>query len=319
MVILADRKSDSWEFAEKVQNYIKETKKVEIPVKEVSIEFFRNEEINMEVPENVRRKEVYFIHDSNKYPQDWWVELLLLKDLLLSASAERVNFVLPNMLYGRKDWKDRPHVPISARALAESIAPGLKRIITMDLHAAQGQSIYPSYLPIDNLSSFPAVCNYIKERPSDFGEIEKLVVVAPDVSGAKRVAKFAKKSNSQYPIAVIDKRRHPITGEILSVNLIGDVKDKNCLMLDDLVDSGGTLIEGGDCLKENGAKEMFCYTTHGLYTLGTEKICGKYKKVISGNTHHIKDKNIGIVDMSSVFAEAMYRDYMGESISELFK
>ena len=130
VILLADQNSQAWIFAEKIQDYLLKELQILVPLINIEIEHFKNSELKMHVPDNLRQKDVYFIHDSNKYPQDWWVELLLLKDLLLSASAERVSFVLPNMLYGRKDWKDRPHVPISARALAESIAPGLKRIIT---------------------------------------------------------------------------------------------------------------------------------------------------------------------------------------------
>ena len=123
VVLLADQKSASWKFAEKIKEHIKSQYCIDVPLRELSIKFFRNGEIDMEVPQNVRGKDVYFIHDSNKNPQEWWVELLQLKDLLLSSSAETVSFVLPNMLYSRKDWKDRPHVPISARVVASSISP----------------------------------------------------------------------------------------------------------------------------------------------------------------------------------------------------
>jgi len=319
VVLLADRNSDSWDFAEKIQNYIEGRYLDKLSLKEVSIKFFRNNEIDIEVPENMRGKDVYFIHDSNKNPQDWWVELLLLKDLLPSASAESISFVLPNMLYSRKDWKDRPHVPISARALAESISPGLKRIITMDLHSASTQGFYPARVPLDNLSSFPTVSDYIQERPLDFGELERLVIVTPDVGGTKRAAKFAKKSNSEYPIAIIDKRRDPQTGNIKEMYLLGDVNDKDCLIVDDMIDSGGTLCDASNLLKKNGGKKIYCYSTHGMFTEGTEKVCNKFEKVMTSNTHYIHHNSVEVIDMSSIFAEAIYRAQKGLSISELFK
>ncbi|MEK6824111.1 MAG: ribose-phosphate pyrophosphokinase-like domain-containing protein [Nanoarchaeota archaeon] len=164
MILLADKNSKSWDFAKKIKNYLEKEKKLEIHLEEVSINYFRNKEINMEVKISVRQKDVYFIHDSSKNPQDWWAQLLLLKDLILSSSANSVSFVLPDLFYSRQDKKDRPHVPISARALANSISLDLKRIITMDLHAAQIQGFYSQKIPVDNLYSFPEVVSYLRKN-----------------------------------------------------------------------------------------------------------------------------------------------------------
>jgi ribose-phosphate pyrophosphokinase len=321
VVLLSDPKSDSWKFSEKIRDYINKTYFENVSLKEVSMKLFRNEEIDSDVPsENLRRKDVYFIHDSNKNPQEWWVELLLLKDLLLSASAETVSFVLPNMLYSRKDWKDRPHVPISARALAASISPGLKRIITMDLHSASIQGFYPESMPLDNLPSYPTVIKYIKNNSAEFGELEKIVIVTPDVGGAKRAANFAKNAGSEYPLAIIDKRRNPITGEIKSMNLVGDVENKDCLIFDDIIDSGGTLCDASILLKDKGAKKVYCYATHGLFTKGREELCGSFDRVMTSNTHYRESfPPVEIIDMSPIFAEAIYRAQTGGSISELFE
>jgi len=319
VVLLADPKTPVWGFAEKIKDYIKSTYLADANLNEVSINSFRNGEIDMEVPESVRQKDVYFIHDSNKNPAQWWTELLLLKDLLQSASAETVSFVLPNMLYSRKDWKDRSHVPISARALAASISPGLKRIITMDLHSASIQGFYPSTVPLDNLSSFLPVSNYIKERENTFGRLEDLVIVTPDAGGAKRAKNFAKKSGSRYPIAIIDKRRDPINGKVIEMDFVGDVKDKNCLLFDDILDSGGTLCEASTILKEKGAKKIYSYATHGLFTEGTEKICSCFDKVLVSNTHYRESfPPVDIIDISPLFAEAIYRAQTGNSISTLY-
>jgi ribose-phosphate pyrophosphokinase len=320
-ILLADPNSTSWKFAERIKDYLHSTYSLKVPpLKELSIKFFRNGEIDMEVPENVRRKDVYFIHDSSKNPQEWWVELLLLKDLLLSASVETASFVLPNMLYSRKDWKDRPHVPISARALDSSISPGLKRIITMDLHAADIQGFYPDSMPLDNLPSYPTVINYMKKNSSTFGELEKIVIVTPDVGGAKRAENFAKNAGSDYPIAIVDKRRDPITGKTKSVNLVGDVENKDCLIFDDIIDSGGTLCDAADLLKKKGAKKVYCYATHGLFTNGREDLCCSFDKVMTSNTYYRESfPPVEIIDMSSIFAEAIYQAQTGGSITELFK
>jgi ribose-phosphate pyrophosphokinase len=320
VVLLSDPKTDSWKFAEKIKDYINTNYSREIPLRELSIKFFRNGEIDMEVPENVRCKDVYFIHDPSKNPSEWWIELLLLKDLLLSSSVETISFVLPNMLYSRKDWKDRSHVPISARALASSISHGLKRIITMDLHSASIQGFYPESMPLDNLPSYPTVIDYIKKNPDEFGELEKIVIVTPDVGGAKRAENFAKNAYSKYPIAIVDKRRDPISGKTKSVNLVGDVNEKDCLILDDIIDSGGTLNDAASLLKNNGANKVYCYATHGLFTEGREDLCCSFDKIMTSNTHYRENfPPVEIIDMSPIFAEAIYRAQTGGSISELFK
>jgi ribose-phosphate pyrophosphokinase len=319
VILLADSKTPAWGFAEKIKNYLKTTYSVDVPLNEVSITPFRNGEIDMEVPENVRKKDVYFIHDSAKNPAQWLTELLLIKDLLLSASAETVSFVLPNILFSRKDWKDRPHVPISARAVAASISPGLKRVITMDLHSASIQGFYPSSVPLDNLSSFIPVIDYLREKESYFGKAEDLVIVTPDAGGAKRAKNFAKKIGSKYPIAEIDKRRDPITGNVVEMDFLGDVNNKDCLIFDDILDSGGTLCEAAEKLKENGARKVYCCATHGLFTLGTEKICICFNRVMTTNTHYRESfPPVDIIDVSPLFAEAIYRAQNGISISALY-
>ena len=318
VILLADKESKAWDFAEKIRTYIHDEK-------EVSIKHFRNQEIQMHIPENLRGKDVYFIHDSTKNPQEWWVELLLLKDLLLSASAESVSFVLPDMLYSRQDRKHRPHVPISTRALAMSIFPALKRIITMDLHASQIQGAYPAEVPLDNLYSFPETVRYFREHY--FDELEDLVVVAPDAGGAKRARTFLNKleaaqnnalKKQRYSFALIDKIRLK-SGEIEGMELVGDVKDKNVLIIDDIIDSGKTLCNAARLLKQNGARKLFCYGTHGIFTEGTEMLLTYFDKIITSNTHYQEHNGVEVVDISPLFAEAIYRAEKGLSISKLFE
>lgn len=316
VVLLTDKNSKAWDFAEKIQQYIQYKEHVNIPLKEVSIKHFRNKEIDMHIPENIRKKDMYFIQDSAKNPQEWWVELLLLKDLLLNASVESLSFVLPNMLYSRKDRKEKSRVPISARALANSISPGLKRIITMDLHAAQIQGFYPANVPVDNLYSFPEAVRHLKQNHSN--SLENLVVVSPDSGGAERAESFAKRLKSKYPIALIDKRRIE-AGEIEKMRLVGDVKDKDVLIVDDIIDSGNTLCKAAELLKKNGAKKLFCYATHGLFTLGAKELSKYFDKIMTSNTNYREGNDVEVIDVSPVFAEAIYRAEKGISISKLFE
>lgn len=324
-VLLADKNSASWEFARKIQQYILENKEMQIPLHEVIINKFRNGEIGVHIPENMRKKKVFFIHDSNKNPQEWWVELLLIKDLLLSASAESLTFILPNLLYSRQDRKDKPHVPISARALAKSISSGIRRIITMDLHADQIQGFYPENVPVDNLHSFTEVIRHL--RKYHMNELNNLVIVAPDAGAAGRTKAFLHRlekaqedsfSKQNYSFALLSKERSS-PGEVGEMQLIGNVEGKNCLIADDIIDSGGTLCTAAEVLKANGAQKIMCYGTHGIFTKGTGALCACFDLVMTSNTHSQNNSSLEIVDLSPLFAEAIYRAQCGLSISRLFE
>lgn len=325
VVLLADQTSKSWEFAKKIQIYILEKKEILIPLHDIVFSKFRNGEMGVHIPENMRGKDVYFIHDSSKNPQEWWVEILLVKDLLLSSSAASLTLVLPNMLYSRQDRKDKPHVPISARALSRSISPGIKRIITMDLHAGQVQGFYPETVPVDNLYSFPEVIRYLRKHHSE--DLANLVVVAPDAGAAPRTKAFLKsleKSQEDSPIkneytfALLSKER-PKAGEVGGMYLIGEVKDKNVIIVDDIIDTGGTLCKAAEVLKASGAQKLFCYGTHGIFTKGTIELCACYNAVMTSNTHHQENNPVEVIDVTPLFAEAIYRAHQGLSISKLFE
>ena len=323
VILLADSKTHAWEFAKKIQKYIEQTKEEIAPLHEISIDFFNNKEINMNVKNNLRKKHVYFISDSSKNPQQWWVESLLVKDLLLNASAESVTFVFLDMLYSRQDRKHKSRVPISARAFANSISPGLKRIITMDLHASQIQGFYPANVPLDNLYSFPAVVKHIFQN--HLSSIQELVVVSPDAGGVERAKSFlerleksniANQTKREFSFALISKTR-PREGEIKTMDLVGEVNNKDVLIVDDIIDTGGTLCKAADLLRQNGAKRVFCYATHGIFTKGTEELREKFDLVLTSNTHLVEN-GIEVIDMAPLFAEAIYRIQKGLSISRLF-
>ena len=316
VVLLSDENSKAWDFAKRIQRYIREKKCEEVKLYNVPISLFRNNELQIDPPENIRKKDVYFIQDSSKNPQQWWTELLLIKDMVLGASAASLTFVLPNMLYSRQDRKVKSRVPISARALADSISPGLCRIITMDLHAPQIQGFYPSTTPLDNLYSSPEVVNYLKQR--EFFDPEEIVVVSPDMGGASRAESFAKRIGSKHPIAMIDKRRIK-AGEVGQMRLVGEVSNKNVIVVDDLIDSGGTLCSAAVLLKQNGANKLFCYATHGLFTKGVLELSSCFERIFTSNTHDQTKNNVEAIDVSSVFAEAIFRAQKGYSLSQLFK
>ena len=317
VVLLADPETRAWKFAKKIQDYILSQKEDFVPLRELSLTQFRSGEIHPYVPENMRRKEVYFIQDSTKDPQYWLTELIFTKDLLLRASAEELTFVLPNLLYSRQDRKDKPRVSIHARAVADVISPGLSRVITMDLHADQIQGFYPQTCPLDSLHSFPTTAKYILEHPPC--ELEKLVVVSPDMGGIKRARNLARKLGTNK-IAMISKERSK-PGEIGEMYFLGDVEKKNVLIVDDIIDSGGTLCEAAKLLKERGAEEAYCYGTHGIFSKGTEELNSVFKRIMVSNTHYRENNElpgVEVIDLSPVFAEAIYRAHKGESISELF-
>ena len=316
VILLADENSKAWNFAKKIQKYITDVKCEEVRLYNVPISFFRNNELQIDPPENIRKKDVYFIQDSSKNPQQWWTELLLIKDMVLGASASSLTFVLPNMLYSRQDRKVKSRVPISARALASSISQGVSRIITMDLHAPQIQGFYPATTPLDNLYSAPEAVNYFKQKA--FFDPEEVVVVSPDMGGATRAESFAKRIGSKHPIAMIDKRRIK-AGEVGQMRLVGDVSNKNVLVVDDLIDSGGTLCSAATLLKQNGANRLFCYATHGLFTKGVLELSSCFEKIFTSNTHGQNTNGVEVIDVSSVFAEAIFRAQKGYSLSQLFK
>ena len=301
LVLLADKTSNVWDFAEKMKEYICRKIQQEIPLREVSVKLFSNGEIDMHIPESVRRKDIYFVHDSTKNPQEWWIELLLLQDLLLSNSAESVSFVLPNLLYSRQDRRDKPHVPISARALADSLSPNIKRVLTMDLHSPQIQGFYDSSVPLENLYSFPVVVSYLR-KSSIIQNLDELVVVSPDAGGVKRAEDFSRRLKPRYPMAFLEKRRDT-NGErkINKMILVGSVRGRDVLLIDDIIDSGGTLCKTASVLKKRGAGKLYCYGTHGLFTKGLDELSEYFDGIYCTNSYsNLDNYTIEFGDPSSI-------------------
>jgi ribose-phosphate pyrophosphokinase len=328
VVLLADPKTSAWKFAEKIQNYILENKEKEVHLYKLEMTHFKDKEILPYVPENIRRKDVYLVQSSNKHPNDWLAELILIKDLCLNADVNSLSFVLPYMRYARQDRKHMSRVPISTRAVADAISPGLKRIITMDLHSAQIQNAYPANIPLDNLHSFPELVKHL--RGNHYKDLENLAVACSDVGGAGRANSFYKRllrteellnsKHNNYSLAIISKTRGK-TGSVEDMKLIGNVKGKRVLLLDDVIDTGETLCKAGNLLKQKGAKKLLAYGTHGLFSNGTKEILNTFDVVMVSNTYYKPKKNDGaieIIDMTPTFAEAIYRAQEGLSVSKLF-
>jgi len=322
VVLLADPKSNAWGFADKIREFLSQEKKFNVPLEVVNVRYFPNQEVDLEVPKNVREKDVYFVHDSTKNSQEWWVELLCLSNLLHLASANNINYVLPDMKYSRQDRKPKSRVPITANALAFSLAqyPRIKKIFTMDLHSPQIQGFYAPLIALETLPSSPSLVAFLREK-SGISDLEDMVVVAADKGDVERTEDLCTRLKLKNPPANIYKQRE-LDGsrKIKKMELIGNVRGKKVLIPDDIIDSGKTICNAGNLLLENGATELNCYGTHGWFSNGTEALTNCFNRIIVSNTHN-KDygEKIQVMDVTPIFAKAIHNAQTGESVSELYK
>ena len=234
---------------------------LEMPLTEASVRRFADEEIFVEINENVRGEDVFVVQSTSYPANDNLMELLICIDALRRASASRITAVIPYFGYARQDRKPGPRTPISAKLVANLITvAGASRVLTMDLHAGQIQGFFD--IPTDNLFASPVIAADIRAR---FGS-DKLTMVSPDVGGVVRARSLAKRLNNA-PLAIVDKRRER-AGESEVMNIIGDVDGQTCILLDDIVDSAGTLCNAAAALKQQGATEVFAYCTHGVLSGG---------------------------------------------------
>ncbi|MEM4641163.1 MAG: ribose-phosphate diphosphokinase [Candidatus Pacearchaeota archaeon] len=315
IVLLADPGSDSWQQALDIFNYLKN--KIDVRLVKIEIKKFRNGEKKVKIQENVRRKICFFLHDSSKNPEEWFFELLATLQALKNSGASEIVAVLPCLLYSRQDRKDEPRVAINAKLIADCISMYADRVITIDLHAAQIQGFYS--IPLDNLYSFPVVINYLKEKHSEL--LKDLVIVATDAGAAKLAYSFSKRLNNlgiKSDIALGSKQR-PKEGEVSEIKIIGDVNNKNALIVDDIIDSGNTIVKCSEVLKKEKAKKIFVYATHGIFSEGAEKF-KEIEKIFTTNTMYNKNyEKVEVISLTNLLAEAIYREAVGESLSELFE
>jgi ribose-phosphate pyrophosphokinase len=287
-----------------------------IPLTKASIKKFSDEEIFVEVNENVRGQDVYVIQSTSKPANDNLVELLVCIDALKRASAKQITAVIPYFGYARQDRKPGPRTPISAKLVANLITKsGADRVLTIDLHAGQIQGFFD--IPVDNLYAAPILLEDIKKNY----DLDRTVIISPDVGGVVRARYIANRLN--IGLAIVDKRREVANiSEVL--NIIGDVKEKNCILIDDIVDTAGTLTNAGEALLNVGAKTVSAYVSHGVLSGNAlEKIKKSVlTEIVITNTISSllsEDKNkIRRLSVAPLIAEAVKRIDNHSSVSSLF-
>ncbi|MGD9642495.1 MAG: ribose-phosphate diphosphokinase [Elusimicrobiales bacterium] len=286
-----------------------------VPLSEANVNRFADGEIDVRILESVRGEDCYVIQPTCGPVNDNLMELLIFMDALRRASAGRITAVVPYYGYARADRKPAPRVAITAKLVANLITEaGASRVITLDLHAAQIQGFFD--IPLDHLYSRPAILEYIRNR-----NFENTVVVSPDVGSVERARSFAKRLD--MGLVIIDKRR-PRPNEAVVYNIIGDVNGKTCFIFDDLVDTAGTLCQVAASIKEHGAAKIIAAATHGVLSRDAIERIDKspIEELILSDTIPVnasKSAKIKIVSVAPILAEAIKRNHMGESISELFK
>ena len=293
------------------------SKQLKLKLVNTNIKRFSDGEIYIEINENIRGNSVFVIQSTSNPANDNLMELLLCIDALRRSSAKNITAVIPYYGYARQDRKVVPRTSISAKVVANLITnAGASRVVTVDLHAGQIQGFFD--MPVDNLFTTPLFARYIKRKLKN----KKLICVSPDVGGVQRTRGLATKIKAD--LAIIDKRR-PRPGKSKVMNIIGDVKGKTCIIVDDIIDSGGTIINAVDALKKNGATEVYVFITHAVLSGdAVNKIKkSKIKKLIITDTidnyNKIKNNNkIEVLSISSLMAEAIKRISNSTSVSDLF-
>jgi ribose-phosphate pyrophosphokinase len=290
---------------------------LDIPVGDATVTEFSDGEIMVQINENVRGSDVFVLQPTSMPVNRHLMELLLMVDALKRASARRITAVLPYYGYARQDRKVQPRVPISAKLVADLItAAGINRVLTMDLHAAQIQGFFN--IPVDNLYASPVLLDYVHTMYS----FENLVIVSPDAGGVERARSFAKKL--ECSIAIIDKRRE--TANVSQImNVIGDVEDKDTIILDDMIDTGGTTIQAAAALKDKGAKRVVAACTHAVLSdNAVEKLNNSViEELIVTNTIPLDSKKeqcrkLNVLSIAPLIGEAIKRIHEESSISSLF-
>ena len=283
-----------------------------------SIRKFADGEIYIEINENIRGNSIFIIQSISSPANDNLMELLLCIDALKRSSAKNITAVIPYFGYARQDRKVVPRTSISAKLVSNLITKaGADRVVTVDLHAGQIQGFFD--IPVDNLFSTPIFARHVRKRIKS----KKIICVAPDVGGTERARALGKLLN--VGLAIVDKRR-PKPGQSQVMNVIGDVKNQTCVIVDDIIDSGGTIVNAAKALKQRGAKEVYVYITHGV--LSGEAVKKIKNSVIKNlvitdtidNSQKTKNvKNIEVLPISSLMGEAIKRISNSTSVSDLFK
>lgn len=293
------------------ENIVKE---LHVPIGQARVSRFSDGEIRVKIEENVRGADCFVIQPTCPSVNENVMELLIIIDALKRASASRITAVMPYYGYGRQDRKAEPRVPITSKLVANLIvAAGATRILSMDLHAGQIQGFFD--IPVDHLYGTPVFLKYLKSK-----KIKDMIIVSPDAGGAERARAFAKHLHSD--LAIVDKRR-PKPNEAAIMNIIGDVKDKVAIILDDIVDTAGTMVKVAEAIKNAGATSVFAAISHGVLSgNATEKVSKScLEELIITDSIPLGDKKhdkIKVLSIASLLAEGIRRIKNHESVSELF-
>jgi ribose-phosphate pyrophosphokinase len=299
------------ELAQKISEYLA------TPLVQTKITRFSDGEIFVEIKENVRGADVFIIQPTCPPVNENLVELLIMIDAARRASARRITAVIPYYGYARQDRKTAPRTPISAKLVANVIVvAGARRVLTMDLHAGQIQGFFD--IPVDHLYAMPVFLEYLKDKFRG----EEIVIVSPDAGGVERAREYAKRLNAT--MAIVDKRR-PKPNESEVMNIIGDVKDKIAVIIDDMIDTAGTICKAASAIMERGAKEVYAVATHPVLSgPAVERLAqSPIKEVIVSDTIPLREEaqrldKIKVLSVSKLLGEAIRRIHTDDSISSLF-
>ena len=292
-------------------------KYLKVPLARATVRRFADQEIFVEIGENVRGEDTFVIQSTSSPTNDHLMELLIIADALRRASARRITAVIPYFGYARQDRKSAARTPISAKLVANLIThAGVDRVLTIDLHAGQIQGFFDN--PTDNLFAAPVMVRDVKDRMNHTDK----VVVSPDVGGVVRARALAKRIDA--PLAIVDKRRER-PGESEVMNIIGDVSGRSCILVDDIVDSGGTLCNAAEALLAQGAKDVYAYITHAVLSGGAVSriASSKLKELVVTDsiqpTEAVKvARNIRVITIAPLMGEAIARTSTESSVSSLF-
>jgi len=287
-----------------------------VKLSESEVTRFKDGEVGVKLCESVRNADVFIIQPTCYPTNDNLMELILMIDAAHRASARRVTAVIPYYGYSRQDRKVEPRVPISAKVVANLLeAVKVSRVLTMDLHADQIQGFFN--VPVDNLFATPVMVDYLHGC-----DIKDIVVVSPDSGGVDRARFLAKKLDAG--LAIIDKRR-PKANVCQIMNVIGEVEGKNCIIIDDIIDTAGSISGAAKALKENGAKDVFCLATHAVFSGNAAENLksADFKEILITNTIPLRDSmkdmdNIRVLSVAKLIGEAIVRIHEGSSVSSLF-
>lgn len=292
-------------------------KELGLAISDAEVGRFSDGEISITLPRTVRGKDVFIIQSTSAPVNDNLMELMIMIDACKRASAGRITAVIPYFGYARQDRKARPRDPITAKLVADILTTaGANRILTIDLHAAQIQGFFE--VPVDHLYGAPLLARYFKNKMD-----ESWVVVSPDVGSVARARNFAARVNA--PIAIVDKRR-PKANQIEVMNIIGDVRGKKCLMVDDMIDTAGTICQGAQALADNGATEVYACCTHGVLSgPALERITASpIKELAILDTIDMPEAvrnnpKIKVLSVAKLFAKAITTVYSDSSLSAIYE